>query len=116
LNIYNFLNFLRASEKVNERFVANMNASAKIHLTPAKVKGTYVTRWVSNQENFTFQQVEDAWKTIQGFATKILLERDDKVLVRASATKFNHERFSLTRKVTKEVFDRQPTVYVKIYL
>lgn len=106
---YFFSNFLalnkfflafRATDKINQDFVANMNASAKIHLTPAVVKGKYVTRWVSNQKNFTHEQVEDAWKMIQEFATKILAV-PEKLLRFAALTgaKFNHEMFNQQPKM-----------------
>lgn len=102
------LNF-REDDEVNRKFVANMNASAKIHVTPAVVKGKYSVRWVSNQENFTDKHVEEAWKLIQDFATKLL---DKKVVFGATHTPFNQDRFSHTRKVTKEVFERQPNMLV----
>lgn len=51
-----------------------MNASSKIHLTPAIVKNKYVIRFAALQENCSEAQVEEAWKMIQAFATEILDE------------------------------------------
>lgn len=59
---------------MNQEFLARMNGSAKIHLTPARVKGKYVIRFVANQENCSEEQVENAWKMIKEFATEILEE------------------------------------------
>lgn len=88
-----------------------MNASAKIHVTPAVVKGKYSVRWVSNQENFSDKHVEEAWKMIQDFATTLF---EKKLVLGAAHTPFNQDRFSLTRKVSKEVYDRQPNMLVEL--
>ena len=94
-----------------------MNASAKIHLTPAKVKGKYVIRFVANQENVNEEQIENAWKTIQGFATEILAEVTPKKTrpSRPSLRKLDRthsQRFSFTRNVSQEIYERQSSMYV----
>lgn len=109
-----------------------MNASAKIHLTPAKVKGKYVIRFVANQENCNEEQIERAWKTIQNFATEILAEFSPKkiqgfpteILDEASPKKSHSrpalkklnrtqsQRFSFTRNVSQEIYERQSSMYV----
>lgn len=123
-----------------------MNESAKIHLTPARVKGKYVIRFVANQENCSEAQVESAWELIQEFAVEVLDElaakkakpaggaqkwkmtlnylkgdiqnwETESLLLSFSMNflltalrKFDNthsQRFSFTRCVSQEVFDRQ---------
>jgi tyrosine decarboxylase len=92
-----------------------MNSSAKIHLTPAKVKGKYVIRFVANQENCNEEQVEMAWKTIQDFASEILAEitpkkkRPAKPALR-KLDRTHSQRFSFTRNVSQELYERQSSM------
>jgi tyrosine decarboxylase len=91
-----------------------MNASTKIHLTPAKVKGKYVIRFVANQENCNEAQIENAWKTIQEFATEITAELSPKkVRSRPALRKLDRthsQRFSFTRNVSQEIYERQSSM------
>lgn len=96
-----------------------MSLTAKIHLTPAKVKGKYVIRFVANQENCSEEQVERAWKTIQEFASEILVEispqkkRAQRPAIR-KLDRTHSQRFSFTRNVSQEIYERQPSMYVLI--
>ena len=107
--------FTRQPDAVNQEFLARMNASAKIHLTPAKVKGKYVIRFVANQENCSEAQVEGAWKTIQEFATDILAElapqktRTQRPALR-KLDRTHSQRFSFTRNVSQEMYERQSSM------
>jgi hypothetical protein len=94
-----------------------MNASGKIHLTPAKVKGKYVIRFVANQENCNEEQINSAWKTIQQFADEIIGEIApmEKRPNRPRLKKLNRthsQRFSFTRNVSQEIYERQSSMYV----
>lgn len=107
----------RQPDAVNQEFLARMNASAKIHLTPAKVKGKYVIRFVANQENCNEEQIENAWKTIQEFASDILIELtpQKKRPTRPALRKLDRthsQRFSFTRNVSQELYERQSSMYV----
>lgn len=109
--------FYRQADAINQEFLARMNASAKIHLTPAKVKGKYVIRFVANQENCNEAQIESAWKTIQEFATEILAELSPKKtrpkkpgLKKLDRT--HSQRFSFTRNVSQEIYERQSSMFV----
>jgi hypothetical protein len=92
-------------------------SSAKIHLTPAKVKGKYVIRFVANQENCNEEQIENAWTTIQAFATEILAEvtpkktRPSRPALR-KLDRTHSQRFSFTRNVSQEMYERQSSMYV----
>ena len=91
-----------------------MNASAEIHLTPAKVKGKYVIRFVANQEHCNENQIEAAWSIIQVFATEVILEILPQRSSRVSHSHLDErhlQRFSFTRKVSNEVFKRQSSLY-----
>jgi hypothetical protein len=104
----------RQPDAVNQEFLARMNASGKIHLTPAKVKGKYVIRFVANQENCNEEQISGAWKTIQQFADEILGEiAPSEKRVRPRLKKLNRthsQRFSFTRNVSQEIYERQPSM------
>lgn len=107
----------RQPDAVNQEFLARMNASARIHLTPAKVKGKYVIRFVANQENCNEEQIENAWETIQEFATEILAELTPKKKrpTRPALRKLDRthsQRFSFTRNVSQELYERQSSMYV----
>lgn len=95
-----------------------MNASGRIHLTPAKVKGKYVIRFVANQENCNEDQIEGAWKTIQQFADELVGEIkpvEKKVRPRLKKLDRTHsQRFSFTRNVSQEIYERQSSMYVLI--
>lgn len=127
---------------MNQEFLARMNGSARIHLTPARVKGKYVIRFVANQENCSEDQVESAWELIKEFAVEVLDELAAKKakpaggaqkwkktlnylkgdiknwetlsfslnILLTALRKFDNthsQRFSFTRCVSQEVFDRQ---------
>lgn len=109
----------RQPDAVNQEYLARMNASGKIHLTPAKVKGKYVIRFVANQENCNEAQIENAWKTIQEFANEILGEITPPIekRTRPRLKKLNRthsQRFSFTRNVSQEIYERQSSMYVFI--
>lgn len=90
-----------------------MNASGKIHLTPAKVKGKYVIRFAANQENCNPDQIDKAWAMIKEFATELLAEiapQQKRRQTRPSLKKLDRthsQRFSFTRNVSQELFERQ---------
>lgn len=107
--------FFRNSDAVNQEFLARLNASGKIHLTPAKVKGKYVIRFVANQEDCNEAQIENAWKTIQHFADEILGEispkKEKRIRPRLKKLDRTHsQRFSFTRNVSQEIYERQPSM------
>ena len=108
----------RHPDAINQEFLARMNASGKIHLTPAKVKGKYVIRFVANQENCNEAQIDGAWKTIQQFADELVGEIkpvEKKVRPRLKKLDRTHsQRFSFTRNVSQEIYERQSSMYVSI--
>lgn len=96
-------------------FMSFITASGKIHLTPAKVKGKYVIRFVANQENTCESQINNAWELIQTFATDILAELtpQKKRPSRPALKKLDRthsQRFSFTRNVSQEIYERQSSI------
>ena len=89
-------------------------------MTPAKVKGKYVIRFVANQENCNEAQVENAWLTIQTFADEILAEmappkrKGPRPKLKLDRTR--SQRFSFTRNVSQEMYERQSSMYVLQFL
>lgn len=98
---------------MNQEFLARMNSSGKIHLTPAKVKGKFVIRFVAGQEYANVAQIEKSWKLILEFADGVLNDLAPKkpdLKPRASIKKLDRthsQRFSFTRNVSQEIFERQ---------
>lgn len=96
-----------------------MNASSRIHLTPAKVKGKYVIRFVACQEGVNEELIDSAWKTILEFADEIINELSPlKKRPRSSGRKLDRthsQRFSFTRNVSQELYERQPSMYVDVF-
>lgn len=102
---------------MNQELLARMNSSGKIHLTPAKVKGKYVIRFVANQENCNEAQIENAWTIIQTFADEILAEmappkRKGPRPKLKKLDRTHSQRFSFTRNVSQEMYERQSSMYV----
>lgn len=70
------------------------------------VKGSYVIRFVANQQDCNKEQVEVAWKMIQEFATEIL-EGGAKPPILNERTS---QRFSYTRRVSKKFYERHSSL------
>jgi tyrosine decarboxylase len=99
---------------VNQEFLARMNASGKIHLTPAKVKGKYIIRFVANQESCNEAQIQGAWDLIKKFADETIKDVGYRKKPRPEIKKFDlkrAQRFSFTRNVSQEIFERQSSMY-----
>lgn len=85
---------------MNQEFLARMNRSGKIHLTPAKVKGKYIIRFMASQENCNKEQIQSAWKIIQEFAEEILAERKPRL------SSLESQRHSFSRNLSKDAYER----------
>lgn len=75
-------------------------------------------RFVANQENCNEAQIDNAWQTIQDFATEILTELSPPKKTRPSRPalrkldRTHSQRFSFTRNVSQEIYERQSSMYV----
>jgi len=92
-----------------------MNASTQIHLTPAKVKGKFIIRFVACQEYVSEEIIDNAWKTIKEFADELVKEVEPSKTkpARPAIRKLDRthsQRFSFTRNVSQEVYERQPSM------
>lgn len=96
---------LKASDVVNQNFLAFINASGKLHMIPSMVKGKYIIRFCVNHERATENDIEQAWSVISKHASKIVDFRKD-VFIRPPLTRQKSKRFSFTRSVSKELYRR----------
>jgi len=100
-------------DSVNQELLARLNASGKIHLTPAIVKGHYTIRFVACQEYVDEKIIENGWKTIKEFAEEIIKGiAAPTVSTAAQPLRMfddpHTQRFSFTRFMPPELFAMQP--------
>lgn len=111
---------LKQNDEINQELLANINASGKLHMIPARIRGRYSLRFCVINEHATAEDINFATNIIQEHATMLishytLIESKledkqenlnqlhgpnsplDKRLVR---------KFSFTRSVTKDVYKR----------
>ncbi|XP_032457496.1 tyrosine decarboxylase isoform X3 [Nasonia vitripennis] len=109
---------LRGSDELNQELLANINASGRLHMIPARVRGKYTLRFCVVHEHASEEQIDLAFKTILEQVAELLsspretqpLEQHlsvgkspksptplDKKLVR---------KFSFTRSVTRDAYKR----------
>lgn len=105
----------RNCDRVNRDLLARVNSSAKIHLTPAMVKGKYTIRFCVTYENATEDDINYAWKVIKTFGQEVLAaESPEKIPTKKRTTKKlsrgDSFRFSFTRGVSQEVYERQTSI------
>jgi len=99
-------------DSVNQELLARLNASAKIHLTPAKVKGKFIIRFVAVQEYVNSSIIDNAWKTIKKFTDELMEDvwSHQRLTVAVPFKKMNVlqiQRLSFSRNVSKAIFDKQ---------
>lgn len=56
---------LKGSDRLNEKFLSGINASAKIHMVPASVNDQYVIRFCAVAQNATEDDI-GKWKELCG--------------------------------------------------
>lgn len=111
---------LKRNDDLNQELLANINASGKLHMIPARIRGKYSLRFCIVNEHATDQDIKFAADTIQEHAALLLSQYSssedqneekksnihqlkspksplDKRLVR---------KFSFTRSVTKDAYKR----------
>lgn len=101
---------LLGSDAINQTLLATINASGKLHMIPSLVKGKYIIRFCVVAENATENDVEYAWNVIVEHAAELLdaLEPPLKkeTFVRPPLTRQKSRRYSFTRSVSKELYNR----------
>lgn len=63
---------LKGSDKLNEKLLSTINASAKLHMVPASVNEKYVIRFCAVAQNATEEDIDYAWEVIVEYATELL--------------------------------------------
>ncbi|CAO1347886.1 unnamed protein product [Diamesa serratosioi] len=102
---------LNQPDAVNQEFLARMNSSGKIHLTPAKVKGKFVIRFVAGQEHANNAQIDKAWKTILEFAVDVLKELAPKKADLKPRVSIKKARlYTFTQNLSQELFEKQYSI------
>ncbi|XP_055533927.1 aromatic-L-amino-acid decarboxylase [Wyeomyia smithii] len=106
---------LKRHDCINRDLLARINHSKKFHMTPAMVGGKYIIRFCVTYEHATPEHIDYAWEEIKNFAEETLAAEDGgkvdkqpiskkvpKKLTRSMST-----RFSFTRSVSREIYERQ---------
>ncbi|XP_066997952.2 aromatic-L-amino-acid decarboxylase [Anabrus simplex] len=63
---------LKGTDQMNQKLLANINGSGKIHMVPASVNDKYVIRFCAVAQNATVEDVVYAWGVITEFANELL--------------------------------------------
>lgn len=110
---------LKHNDYINRDLLARINSSGRFHMTPAKVGGKYIIRFCVTYEHATAEHIDYAWEEIKNFAEEtlaaegpadadvvvkvpIIAKKPPKKLTRSMST-----RFSFTRSVSREIYERQ---------
>jgi glutamate/tyrosine decarboxylase-like PLP-dependent enzyme len=91
---------LLASDNVNQKLLAIINASGKLHMTPSVVKNKYIIRFCVNSEHAQQEDIEHAWEIIKEYAAETTMKE------RPPLTRQKSKRFSFTRSISKEMYKR----------
>lgn len=99
---------LLGSDADNQMLLATINASGKLHMIPSMLKNKYIIRFCIVAENAVQEDVEYAWNVIKEYASELLAKRSAKkeIFVRPPLTRQKSKRFSFTRSVSKEMYQR----------
>lgn len=95
---------LLSSDITNQKFLANINASGKLHMTPSVVKNKYIIRFCVDAEHADHNDIDMAWQIIQEFALEVMTGTPTKV--RPPLTRQESKRFSFTRSISKEMYKK----------
>lgn len=63
---------LKQCDEVNQELCNRLNSSGKIFLTPSRIKGELIIRFLAHKEDCNESQIQAAWNIIQNAATKLL--------------------------------------------
>lgn len=99
---------LMAPDTVNQMLLATINASGKLHMIPSMVKNKYIIRFCVTAENAVPEDIDYAWSVIRDSAAELLRKHSVKkeIFVRPPLTRQKSKRFSFTRSVSKEMYQR----------
>ncbi|XP_075237768.1 aromatic-L-amino-acid decarboxylase-like [Lycorma delicatula] len=101
---------LKGENVLTQDLLANINASGKLHMVPAKIKDNkYVIRFCVNHEKATEDDMNYAWDVIQDNASKLLSLLPEKISMEDNKKRrsLQHRRLSFTRSISKEVYEKR---------
>ncbi|KYN29190.1 Histidine decarboxylase [Trachymyrmex cornetzi] len=106
---------LKESDEMNQELLANINASGRLHMIPARVMDKYILRFCVTKEDATEDDIDYALSVIEEHATEVMLAHyegtEDEYRAKgpkspAALDKKLVRKFSFTRSVTREVYKR----------
>ncbi|XP_011689659.1 PREDICTED: aromatic-L-amino-acid decarboxylase-like isoform X1 [Wasmannia auropunctata] len=106
---------LKENEEMNQELLANINASGRLHMIPARVMGKYILRFCVTKEDATEEDIDYALSVIEEHATEVMLAHyegtEDEYRAKgpkspAALDKKLVRKFSFTRSVTRDVYKR----------
>lgn len=111
---------LKQNDELNQELLANINASGKLHMIPARIKGKYSLRFCIVNEHATIEDIKFAAKIIQEHTTVLLshyttldLKYNEKIdelnqlkSPKSPLDKRLVRKFSFTRSVSKDAYKR----------
>ncbi|XP_057379069.1 tyrosine decarboxylase-like [Daphnia carinata] len=68
---------VKGEDQFNQKLLANINASGKLHMVPACIHGRFVIRFCVCAQDAKDSDIEYAWKVISDFATDLLDGRSE---------------------------------------
>ena len=105
---------LRESDELNQELLANINASGRLHMIPARVRGRYTLRFCVVHEQADEREVDWAAEVIEELAGELLatrLQPQEEFAARSPKSPAPLDRklvrkFSFTRSVTRDAYKR----------
>ncbi|KAF4519287.1 hypothetical protein B566_EDAN002177 [Ephemera danica] len=103
---------LHGSDTLTQDLLARINTSGKLHMIPSVVRGKYIIRFCVVAEHSTDADIEHAWEVIGEYATKVLdavkqpQTPKERIVEENNRHKRLSQRFSFTRSVSRDVFQR----------
>ena len=92
-----------ASDNANQKLLAIINASGRLHMTPSVVRNKYIIRFCVNSEHARKEDILIAWDIIKEYAAHSMASPTKE---RPPLTRQKSKRFSFTRSISKEMYQR----------
>lgn len=63
---------VKGDNELNQKLLANINASGKLHMVPASIHGRFIIRFCVCAQDAKDSDIDYAWNVITDFATELL--------------------------------------------
>jgi glutamate/tyrosine decarboxylase-like PLP-dependent enzyme len=105
---------LKENDELNQELLANINASGKLHMIPARIHTKYTLRFCVVKENASEKEIDWAVDVIIEHATEVLklhYDIDEECVIKSPKSPIPLDRklvrkFSFTRSVTHDAYKR----------